>query len=178
MPRQPRAVAQVARIDTSIIELRGQRVLLDEALAELYGVPTRTLVQSVKRNLDRFPPDFIFQLTDQEFESLRSQTVISNAGRGGRRFAPYAFTEQGVSMLSSVLKSEQAVRVNIEIMRAFVRLRGFLASNRALAEKLDELEKKVSSHDQAIAGILTAIRELMKPVESPRRPIGFVRPEK
>jgi len=178
MPRQPRAVTQVARIDASIIELRGQRVLLDEALSELYGVPTKVLLQSVKRNHDRFPRDFMFQLTRQELANLRSQIVTSSLGHGGRRFSPYAFTEQGVAMLSSVLRSSQAVQVNIEIMRAFVRLRGFLASNRALAGKLDELEKKVSTHDQAIAGILTAIRELMKPVESPRRPIGFVRPEK
>jgi len=133
-------------------------------------------VQAVKRNLERFPEDFLFQLDPEEVESLRSQSVISNApGRGGRRYAPYAFTEQGVAMLSSVLRSKQAVQVNIEIMRAFVRLRGLLAANRDLAKKLDELERKVSSHDQAIAGILAAIRQLMAPPEpARRRRIGFI----
>ena len=133
-------------------------------------------MQAVKRNLERFPEDFLFQLDPEEVESLRSQSVISNApGRGGRRYAPYAFTEQGVAMLSSVLRSKQAVQVNIEIMRAFVRLRGLLAANRDLAKKLDELERKVSSHDQAIAGILAAIRQLMAPPEpARRRRIGFI----
>ena len=133
-------------------------------------------MQAVKRNLARFPEDFLFQLDPEEVESLRSQSVISNApGRGGRRYAPYAFTEQGVAMLSSVLRSKQAVQVNIEIMRAFVRLRGLLAANRDLAKKLDELERKVSSHDQAIAGILAAIRQLMAPPEpARRRRIGFI----
>lgn len=171
------AVVPAERIAQAILILRGHRVLLDDTLAALYGVETRMLVQAVKRNLDRFPEDFLFQLEAAEIESLRSQSVISKpASRGGRRYAPYAFTEQGVAMLSSILRSKQAVQVNIEIMRAFVRLRGLLITNRELAKKLDELERKVSSHDQAIADILSAIRQLMTPPEPKRRPIGFVSP--
>lgn len=167
----------IARPDTCfcIVYLRGHKVLLDADLATLYGVETRVLVQAVKRNLERFPEDFMFQLSGDELEVLRSQFVISNAGRGGRRYAPYAFTEQGVAMLSSVLNSPQAIAVNIEIMRAFVRLREMLASNKELAKKLEELERKLQTHDQAITGILHAIRELMTPPEPPKkRRIGFV----
>lgn len=162
-------------ISSAIRGIRGQRVMLDADLAKLYGVETRTLIQAVKRNLDRFPADFMFQLTNHELANLRSQFVISSWG--GRRTAPYAFTEQGVAMLSSVLRSPQAIAVNIEIMRAFVRLREWLATNKEMAAKLDELERKLSSHDQAIAGILNAIRELMKPPETKKRPIGFVTPK-
>jgi hypothetical protein len=159
----------------SIVWLRGHKVLLDADLADLYGVETRVLVQAVKRNLERFPEDFMFQLSREELDVLRSQFVISNAGRGGRRYAPYAFTEQGVAMLSSVLHSPQAIAVNIEIMRAFVRLREMLASNKELAKRLEELEGKFQAHDQAISGILHAIRELMLPPEpQKKRRIGFV----
>jgi hypothetical protein len=167
------------RIAHSILLLRGQKVLLDADLAELYGVETKVLVQAVKRNLERFPDDFMFQLDADEFAALRSQSVTSNAGRGGRRYAPYAFTEQGVAMLSSVLSSPQAIAVNIEVMRAFVRLREMLAGNKELAAKLGELERKLKGHDQAIAGILDAIRQLMAPPPAPKkRPIGFVTGEK
>ena len=153
-------------------------MLRDATLAGLYGVETRVLVQAVKRNRERFPADFLFQLKTEEAQALRSQTVISNAaGRGGRRYQPYAFTEQGVAMLSSVLRSKQAIQVNVEIMRAFVRLRGLLTVNRALAAKLEHLERKISSHDQSIAGILSAIRQLMASPEPRRRPIGFVTSE-
>ena len=163
------------RIAHSILLLRGQKVLLDADLAELYGVPTKVLVQAVKRNLERFPEDFMFQLDADEFAALRSQSVTSNTGRGGRRYAPYAFTEQGVAMLSTVLSSPQAIAVNIEVMRAFVRLREVLAGNKELAAKLGELERKLKGHDQAIAGILDAIRQLMAPPPGPKkRPIGFV----
>lgn len=163
------------RIAHSILLLRGQKVLLDADLAELYGVPTKVLVQAVKRNLERFPEDFMFQLTNQEFNVLRSQSVTSSLAHGGRRTAPYAFTEQGVAMLSSVLSSPQAIAVNIEVMRAFVRLREVLAGNKELAAKLGELERKLKGHDQAIAGILDAIRQLMAPPPAPKkRPIGFV----
>jgi len=167
------------RITRSILLLRSQKVLLDAALAELYGVETRVLVQAVKRNLDRFPEDFMFQLDAEELAVLRSQSVISNTGRGGRRYAPYAFTEQGVAMLSSVLSSPQAIAVNIEVMRAFVRLREMLADNKELAAKLTELERKLKTHDQAIASILDAIRQLMAPPPAPKKqPIGFVTGEK
>lgn len=172
-----RAVIPAERIERSILLLRGHKVLLDADLATLYGVETKVLLQAVKRNPDRFPKDFMFQLTDPEFRDLRSQFVTSSWG--GRRYAPYVFTEQGVAMLSSVLNSPRAIAVNIEIMRAFVRLRGLIASNKELAKRLDELESRIarrlSTHDQAIAGILDAIRQLMTPPEPrKKRPIGFV----
>ena len=171
-----------------IVVLRDQKVLLDTDLAALYGVTTSSLVQAVKRNLDRFPEDFMFQLNATEWESLRSQIVISNTGRGGRRYAPYAFTEQGVAMLSSVLNSPQAIAVNIEIMRAFVRLREVIVSNKELAQRLDELENKANlmelKHDTfehntrvQLKQVFEAIRELMTPPASEpvkRRSIGFV----
>jgi len=175
MSSKKKTAASAAQIVQSIVYLRGHKVLLDADLATLYGVETRVLVQAVKRNVERFPEDFMFQLDGEELEVLRSQFVISNAGRGGRRYAPYAFTEQGVAMLSSVLNSPQAIAVNIEIMRAFVRLREMLTSNKELAKKLEELERKLQTHDQAITGILNAIRELMRPPEPPKkRRIGFV----
>ncbi len=168
-------IADAARIAQSILVLRGHKVLLDDALAALYGVETRVLVQAVKRNRERFPGDFMFQLSRQDLIALRSQSVISNEGRGGRRTAPYAFTEQGVAMLSSVLGSPQAIAINIEIMRAFVRLRQMIATNKELAKKLDELERKLATHDQAIAGLINAIRELTSPPEpARRRRIGFI----
>lgn len=171
------APVPVERITQSILILRGYKVLLDADLAALYGVETGVLIQAVKRNRDRFPEDFMFQLTAEEWAALRSQFVISNDGRGGRRYAPYAFTEQGVAMLSSVLKSSRAITVNIEIMRAFVRMRELLASNKELAQQLKELETRVTrqlaTHDQAIVGILKAIRELMNPPQTEKRPIGF-----
>ena len=153
------------------------RLLAFVGVAELYGVETKVLIQAVKRNRARFPPDFMFQLTAAEWAGLRSQIVTSKPRRGGRRYAPYAFTEQGVAMLSSVLASERAIAVNIQIMRAFVRMRELLISNRELAQKLDQLEarleKKLTSHDRAIAAILSAIRELMNPTPPKRRGIGF-----
>ena len=171
------APVRVEGIIRAILVLRGHRVLLDEMLAELYGVETKVLIQAVKRNRARFPPDFMFQLTASEWDGLRSQFVTSKPRRGGRRYSPYAFTEQGVAMLSSVLGSDRAIAVNIQIMRAFVRMRELLISNRELAEKLDQLEarleKKLASHDEAIAAILSAIRELMSPTPPKRRSIGF-----
>ena len=162
-----------SRIEESILLLRGQKVLLDSTLASLYGVETRALVQAVQRNRVRFPADFMIELANQEVANLRSQIVISSWG--GRRYLPLAFTEQGVAMLSSVLNSPQAIRVNIEIMRAFVRLREMISTNKELAGKLDELERKVSMHDKAIAGLITAIRELAAPSQpKPARRIGFI----
>lgn len=164
-------------ITQSILVFRGHKVLLDEDLAALYGVQTGVLVQAVKRNSGRFPADFMFQLTDAEWTVLRSRIVIPTSSRGGRRFAPYVFTEQGVAMLSSVLGSERAIAINIEIMRAFVKLRELLVSNKELARRFDQLEARVDkliAHDEAIAAILSAIRELMAPTPPPkRRPIGF-----
>lgn len=164
----------VERIERSILWVRGQKVMLDRDLASLYGVKTRVLVQAVKRNIERFPEDFMFQLTSDEFEILRSQSVISRQW-GGRRYPPYVFTEQGVAMLSSVLRSKRAVRVNIEIMRTFVRLRRMLASHEELARQLDALEKK---YDAQFRVVFEAIRQLMKPPEPKRRRIGFKIEEK
>lgn len=157
-----------------ILLLRDRKVLLDADLAALYGVATKVLLQAVKRNLERFPDDFMFQLSAAGFATLRSQLVTSKVGSGGRRYAPYAFTEQGVAMLSSVINSAQAIRVNIGIMRAFVRLRETLATNTELANRFEDLPDKVESHDQAIAGLIATICELMKPTAEPKkRPIGF-----
>ena len=174
---QQTAVVSVEQITQSILVFRGHKVLPDEDLAALYGVATGVLVQAVKRNIRRFPPDFMFQLTEAEWAVLRSRIVISTPSRGGRRFAPYVFTEQGVAMISSVLSSDRAIDINIEIMRAFVKLRELLSSNRELARRFEQLEarleKKLTEHDQAIAAILSAIRELMNPPEQKSRPIGF-----
>ena len=162
-------------IASHVLSIRGLKVLIDVDLAALYGVETKVLLQAAKRNLDRFPDDFMFQLNADEWHALRSQSVTSNIGRGGRRYAPYAFTEQGVAMLSSVLASNQAIQVNIAIMRAFVKLREILTSNKDLASKFEELTHKVDSHDQAIAGLIHTLSDLMSPKNAPiKRPIGFV----
>ena len=157
-------------IERSILLIRGQKVMLSMHLAGLYGVETRVLNQAVKRNISRFPEDFMFQLNDVEVDQLVSQNVIPHKKYFGGSL-PYAFTEQGVAMLSSVLNSERAIKVNIEIMRAFVRLRQILASNRELSRRLDELEKK---YDAQFRIVFEAIRELMKPPETKKRPIGFL----
>jgi len=157
------------RIERSILFIRNQKVILDADLASLYDVLTKVLVQTVRRNIERFPEDFMFQLTTEEFSDLRSQFVTSSQW-GGRRYPPYAFTEQGVAMLSSVLRSKRAVQVNIEIMRAFVRLRKMLASHADLARKLEDLEKK---YDAQFRVVFDAIRQLMQPPEPKKRGIGF-----
>jgi hypothetical protein len=161
-------------IERKIYLIRGHKVMLDSDLAELYGVETRVLLQAVRRNLNRFPGDFMFQLNYQEVAALRSQFVTSKTGRGGRRYPPYVFTEQGVAMLSSVLNSERAIEVNIHIMRAFVKLREMIASHKDLAKRLDDLEKK---YDIQFKVVFDAIRELMRPPEKPKRKIGFRREE-
>jgi hypothetical protein len=163
----------VERVQNVIFLIRGEKVMLDSHLAELYRVETRLLIQAVKRNADRFPEDFIFLLTPQEVTNLRSQIVISSSAHGGRRYQPYVFTEQGVAMLSSVLRSKRAAQVNVAIMRAFVSLRRLLATNEALASKLAELERRLEGHDQAIKSLFDAIRELMAPPAKPKREIGF-----
>ena len=168
-----RAPVAVERIARAIHRLRGHNVMLDSDLADLYDVQVKVLNQAVKRNRKRFPPDFMFRLTVHEAESLRSQIVTSKPRRGGRRTAPYAFTEQGVAMLSSVLRGSRAIRVNIAIMRAFIRLRVMLASNADLARKLDALEKK---YDARFEVVFQAIRDLMTPVPAPRKRIGFHKP--
>ena len=157
-------------IVSKIIFLRGEKVLLDRDLAVLYGVETKVLKQAVRRNIRRFPSDFMFELSKEEFEDWRSQFVTSNSVKMGLRYNPMAFTEQGVAMLSSVLKSERAIEVNIAIMRAFVRLRQMLASNEELARKLEEMEKK---YDEQFKVVFDAIRALMAPPEKKKRKIGF-----
>lgn len=164
-----KSLIPVDRIERAILLIRGQKVMLDADLASLYGVETRVLVQAVKRNLERFPEDFMFQLSREEFAVLRSQ-IVTSRNWGGRRYPPYAFTEQGVAMLSSVLRSQRAIRVNIEIMRAFIRLRQMLASHAELARKLEALEKK---YDAQFQEVFEAIRRLMAPPEPKRRAIGF-----
>jgi hypothetical protein len=176
------------QIALRIRHFRGERVLLDFDLAALYGVETRVLNQAVRRNADRFPADFMFQLSSKETETLSqlvtpsvpghdvsnsSQIVMSSGKYRGKRYRPYAFTEQGVAMLSSVLNSESAVKMNIAIMRAFVQLRRALETNRELARKFSELERRIDKHDAEIAAILEAIRQLMAPPEKARREIGF-----
>ena len=157
------------KIERRILLLRGEKVILSFDLAELYGVPPKVLVQAVKRNIDRFPRDFMFQLNLQEVRNLKSQIVTSSWG-GLRRAMPYAFTEEGVAMLSSVLRSKRAVQVNIEIMRAFVRLRRLIASHKDLAQKLAELEQK---YDSQFKVVFDAIRQLMATPEPKRPRIGF-----
>jgi len=157
------------RIERAILLIRGQKVMLDADLAAMYGVTTSNLNKAVSRNKERFPADFMFPLTDDEAESLRFQFGISKT-RGGRRYAFQVFTEQGVAMLSSVLRSPRAVAVNIEIMRAFVRLREILSSHADLARRLDDLERK---YDQQFAVVFQAIRELMKPPRRKTKEIGY-----
>lgn len=162
----PEVVAQ------HIYYVRGYKVMLDADLALLYNVETRTLIQAVKRNSRRFPMDFMFQLTNEEWDALRSQNVTSK-GRGGRRYAPYVFTEHGALMLSSVLNSETAAEVGLVIVCTFVYLWELLSTHKELAAKLEELDRKFSSHDQAIAGLIDAIRQLMQTPAGLSRPIGF-----
>jgi len=173
----PVPVEQVAQ---SILFLRGQRVILDRELAAIYGVETRTLNQAIKRNIERFPEDFMFQLTREEAELSRSQSVILNPGRGQNiKYLPLAFTEHGAIQAANILSSPRAVEMGIYVVRAFVKLREVLASNKELAQKLDQLERKLQTHDQAIVGIFNTIRQLMAPPPSPPppppkgRPIGF-----
>ena len=164
------SVVPVERIERAILSIRGEKVMLDDDLAELYGVETGALNRAVKRNAGRFPRDFMFQLTPEEAESLRCQIGISNEGRGGRRYLPYAFTEHGALMLANVLNSERAAQTSVQVVRAFVRLRQMLASNAELARKLAALENK---YDAQFKVVFDAIRQLMSPPEPKRREIGF-----
>ncbi len=174
-----------ANIESRILLIRGQKVMLDTDLAELYGIETKRLNEQVRRNIERFPEDFMFQLTADEIADLRSQNVTSSlrsqiatsnspVGRGGRRYLPYVFTEHGALMLGNVIKSERAVEMSLMVVRAFVRMRELVAGNKELAQKLNQLERKVGAHDKAIAEIINAIRQLMSPEEpKKKRPIGF-----
>ena len=170
MPEQ--SLVPLERIERAILVLRGHKVMLDSDLATLYAIETKVLNQAISRNIERFPEDFMFQLTEAEAAFLRSQTVTLKTGRGQhRKYLPYAFTEQGVAMLSSVLRSPRAVRVNIEIMRAFVWLREMIATNRDLARRLDALEKKYNTQFKVV---FDAIRRLTQPPEPKKKRIGFI----
>jgi|ERR1039458_2925246 hypothetical protein len=168
MAKPQAAVIPVERIAARIYLIRGEKVMVDSDLAELYGVPTSRLNEQVKRNIERFPKDFAFQLTGGEFDALMSQIAISNIGRGGRRKLPWVFTEHGVAMLSSILRSKRAVQVNIEIIRAFVTLRQMLATNEELARKVQQLDRKVTI-------LYDNFQKFIAPPNPPKKhPIGYV----
>ena len=171
-PKRATQLIPIERVESLIHLVRGEKVLLDADLATLYGVTTGNLNKAVNRNQQRFPPDFMFQLSEEETAALIFQSGRAKQ-RGGRRHNPYAFTEQGVAMLSSVLRSERAVQVNVAIMRAFVGMRRMLAANESLAHKLAELERKIEGHDSSIRTLFDAIRELAAPPAEPHREIGF-----
>ena len=170
LAKSSESIIPVERIKDVIFVIRGHKVMVDSELARLYGVETRILIQSAKRNIERFPTDFMFQLSEAEAESLRSQIVISKVGRGGRRYAPYVFTEQGIAMLSSVLRSKRAVEVNIAIMRTFVKLREILATNASLRRKIESMECKYNEQFQAVFSVLA---EMTMETEKPKRKIGY-----
>ncbi|MGO9200971.1 MAG: ORF6N domain-containing protein [Limisphaerales bacterium] len=171
MPKQTRPVP-FAAIESRIHLIRETKVMLDADLAELYGVATKNLNKAVERNRERFPEDFMFQLSLREFAGLRFRFGTSKS-RGGRRYLPYAFTQEGIAMLSSVLRSPRAVAVNVEIMRAFVRMRRMLLSVDELARKVEALERKAVAHDQDLEAVFKALKQLIAPREAPRREIGF-----
>jgi cell division septum initiation protein DivIVA len=171
---RPATPALVAPVESKILVLRKQKIILDSALAQLYEVPVKRLNEQVKRNRERFPADFMFQLTQDEADSLRSQNATSK--RGGRRYLPYAFTEHGAIMAATVLNSERAVEMSVFVVRAFVRLREMLATNQQLAGKIDELERRLDTHDASIQELIEAIRELMEPAAPSGRTIGFQLP--
>lgn len=160
-------------IENKIFLIRGVKVMIDKDLAEIYQISTKVLIQSIKRNPERFPPDFMFRLSEGEFKSLRSQFVTSKIGRGGRRYLPYAFTEHGVAMLSSVLNSPRAVQMNIFIIRAFIKIREMLAIHKDLAQKIDEIERKQKEHSEQLTSIYSVIKQLINPPSKPKKSIGF-----
>jgi hypothetical protein len=175
MPKAQTALA--IPVESRIFALRQQKVILDRDLAELYGVPVKRLNEQVKRNRKRFPDDFMFQLTKMEEAQLQGQSD-RKPGRGGRRYAPYAFTEHGAIMAATVLNSERAVEMSVFVVRAFVRLREMMSANQQLASKIDELEQRLDTHDASIQELIEAIRELMAPEPATGRRIGFELPEK
>jgi hypothetical protein len=172
----PKHRGTVFSVESRILFLRGRRVILDRDLAELYGVPVKRLNEQVRRNQERFPSDFMFQITSKEYKVLRSQIATSKNGSGGRRYLPHGFTEHGAIMAATILNSKKAVQMSVFVVRAFVRLREMLATNRNLAAKIDELENRLDSHDSTIQELIEAIRELMIPEDLPRSRIGFQLP--
>jgi hypothetical protein len=180
MPKKPSIALALPDPDivNRIFVTRGQKVMIDRDLAEMYGVETRVLKQAVRRNITRFTDDFMFEMTPEELDHWRSQTVISNADKMGLRYAPFCFTEQGVAMLSSVLKSETAIQVNIQIIRVFAKMKQVLLDNKDLMLKMEQLEKTVSKHDKEILAIFNAVKKLIEQPPIPREPIGFPYPGK
>lgn len=182
MKKKRSALPRTVQIDSIIRLIRGERVILDSDLARVYGIPTFRLNEAVKRNRERFPEDFLFRLTQDEFTSLTSQIAISNRGRGGRRTLPLAFTEHGAVMAANILNSDRAVQMSIFVVRAFIKMRQTLATTAAMTEKLNKLEKKLAGrldvHEKAIVYVLDELRKLMQPPALPqpkKRPIGFGR---
>ena len=171
MGKESRSIIPVERIQKCICLIRGHKVLLDSDLAELYGVPTKRLNEQVRRNRERFPVDFMFQLTSDEAKRLRSQIATSKEGRGGRRYQPYAFTEQGVAMMSSVLRSRRAIEVNIAIMRTFVKLREILLTNVALRRKIESMERR---YDEQFKLVFKVLSEMVMPAHKPKTQIGYL----
>lgn len=172
MPKQ-HSIIGLEQIQSRILLVRGHKVMLDSDLAELYGVTTKRLNEQVKRNQERFPADFMFQLTPNEMDVLRSQIATSKDGRGGRRYLPYAFTEHGAVMAATVLNSESAIQISVYVVRAFLKLREIIANHKELAGKLAELEQRVQGHDDDITALFEAIRMLMEPPEGSSKRIGF-----
>jgi len=170
------ALELTKRVDSKILVLRNQKVILDTDLAELYGVPVKQLNQQVKRNEHRFPPDFVFLLTEAENKSLSSQKATSSSSHGGRRYLPHAFTEHGAIMAASVLNSKRAIEMSIFVVRAFVRMRETMLVNQRVVSKLGELEARLDSHDSELQDLVEAIRELMTPLPASNRRIGFEAP--
>ena len=174
MPKNATAVMPVGSVVSKIYFIRGKRVMLDSDLSELYGVQTKFVNLAVKRNKPRFPGDFMFQLTPKEAESLRLQNATSKKGRGGSRYLPYAFTQEGVAMLSGVLNSPRAIQANVLIMRTFTKLREMIATNELIRQKIEELERKYEKHNHQFKIVFNAIRELLEPKpHKPKKPIGF-----
>ena len=171
--RTRRTSAQLVRVESRIVSIRGAKVIFDFDLAKVYGVTTSRLNEQVGRNLDRFPEDFMFQLSEAESDNLISQNAISRSGHGGTRKLPYVFTEHGAIMAANVLKSKRAAQMSVFVVRAFVRIREVVAAHRELSEKINELEERVDSHDANIQGIIEAIRQLMNPPVKRRKRIGF-----
>jgi phage regulator Rha-like protein len=178
MANKERQETSLTVIENKIYNIRGQRVMLDNDLAEVYSVTTKRLNEQVRRNIDRFPEDFMFQLTEQEFESLRSQFATSNKQRGGRRYLPYAFTEHGAVMLASVLNSPTAIEASIKVVRAFVKMRSILALHQDLADRIDELEKATDKHDQKFAVVFQLLGEIKRDPKFLKRKIGFLEEKK
>jgi hypothetical protein len=170
------AIVLTKRVGSKILVLRNQKIILDSDLAELYGVPVRQLNQQIKRNASRFPADFLFRLSRTEYKSLRSQNVISNAGRGGRRYLPHAFTEHGAIMAATIINSKRAIEMSIFVVRAFVQMRQAMAMNQHVVSKLAELEARLDSHDVEIQDLVDALRELLAPLPANSRRIGFETP--